>query len=424
MIDKTLKNPFQKEMSWSEIKPIITLLSKKGFQVVVSGGAVRDALLKRKPKDIDLATSAKPKDILKLFPSAKGMFAKYAVVFIPLKTTKTLEITSFRKDSIYIDGRRPSSISYGSIEEDAQRRDFTINALFYDPKQEKLIDFVGGLKDLKNKLLRTVGQASDRLEEDHLRVLRALRLAHQLKFQIDKDLQTALLTSKNQLKKISKERIVTELVKMFSAGDLGEAIKSLQKYKLLFFLFPFLKNSLKSKHLKNPFHFWSKNFSFYKEQAFVWILFALPFFYSREKDFQMFLKDFRIPSSHIKKALSYLKAVQTLTNKTCSLTQKLQAFNGQKDQIFELTSFWLESQNSNTLFLKKLLKDFEQRQKGGKLPPPLVKGSDLLKHFPTIQKRKISFFLQQAFEYQMEQTQASKTQVLKNTISKIKKNGL
>ena len=148
-MDKNIKKQLELQANWPEVKNIIEVLSKKGFQTVVAGGAVRDALLKKIPKDLDLATSAKAEEVLKIFPSAKGEFAKYGVVFIPLKTKETLEITSFRKDVSYKDGRRPSSISYSKIEEDARRRDFTINALFYDPQKEEIIDFTGGLKIYK-----------------------------------------------------------------------------------------------------------------------------------------------------------------------------------------------------------------------------------------------------------------------------------
>ena len=161
--NKDIRKQLELKLNWPKIENVIKTLSDKGFQVVIAGGAVRDILLKKSPKDIDLATSAKAEDVLKIFPSAKGKFAKYGVVVIPLKQGERLELTSFRKDDLYKDGRRPDSISYSSMKEDAKRRDFTINALFYDSQSEEIIDFIGGLKDLQNKILRAVGKADERI---------------------------------------------------------------------------------------------------------------------------------------------------------------------------------------------------------------------------------------------------------------------
>ena len=181
-MNQHVKKLLRKHPHWKNIKSIMSKVSSSGFDIFIVGGSIRDALLKRAIKDIDLASSAKPKQLVKIFPKAKSNFSKYGVVFIPLKNNHKIEITTFRKDSFYKDGRRPEKIKYSSIKEDAKRRDFTINALFYDPKTEEIIDLIKGLKDLKNKTIRTVGKAEKRFTEDHLRMLRALRLAHQLNF--------------------------------------------------------------------------------------------------------------------------------------------------------------------------------------------------------------------------------------------------
>ena len=412
-MNQNIKKQLEWKNSWSEIKNIIDRISKKGFQVVVTGGAVRDALLKKIPKDIDLASSAKPEELLKIFPSAKGPFAKYGVIFIPLKTKETLEITSFRKDSSKTDGRRPHFISYGSMKEDATRRDFTINALFYDPQEEKLIDFVKGIKDLQNKTLKTVGPAKKRFEEDHLRAFRALRLSHQLEFQIDEETKKAIPLFAKKIKTISKERILKELIKMFSAGRIGSALKSLKNHDVFPYIFPRLDFSLENKYLKRPFDFWNKDFSFCGDQAFFWTALALPFFYLDAKAFELFLKDLLVRSSCIKKSQSYLKATQILTTNRGSLTEKLQALDGQKKQVSELSGFWLQSQGFDRHPLNEILQEFEKRQKEEKLPPPLIKGSDILEAFPKAPKHCLASILKQAFEYQMEYPQSSKSDILK-----------
>jgi len=413
-INKTIKNQLEKNSSWPEIKNIIERIAQKNFQVVVAGGAVRDAILNKKPKDIDLATSAKTKELLKILPFAKGEFAKYGVVFIPLKKTKkTLEVTSFRKDSNYKDGRRPNSIFYSSMKEDASRRDFTINALFYDPQQEKLIDFTGGLKDLKNKTLRAVGLAKQRFKEDHLRVLRALRLTHQLDFQIEDQTKKAIIFFSEKIKTIPKERILNELVQMFSAGRIGSAVQILKEHHVFPFVFPALESLIKKQQLKNHYDFWNNNFSFYEDQAFCWTILALPFFYSDTKAFQKFLKSLLIGNSQIKKSLSYLKAVQTLTTDKNSFTERLKALDGQKKQVFKLCFFWLKSQKKDKSSLNTILQEFEKREQKGHLPTPLVTGSDLLNCFPSLSQKNFSSVLKTAFEYQMDHPQTDKSDILK-----------
>ncbi len=415
-INKNIKKQLQLKDSWPEVENIIETLCEEGFQAVVAGGAVRDALLKKVPKDIDLATSATAEEVLKIFSKAKGEFKKYGVVFIPLKTRETLEITSFRKEASYKDGRRPSSISYSSMEEDAKRRDFTINALFYDAQKEEVIDWTGGLKDLETKTLRAVGKAQERFNEDHLRALRALRLAHQLDFKIDEETKTAIPFFAQKMKLLSRERILEELVKMFSMGKIGLALESLKQYGVLQVVFPDLKDSLESEDWEKSFDFWNRDFSFCKEQAFFWTVIGLPFFYPDSKSFPQFLKALLVSSFNIKKSLFYLKAVQTLTTDQSSFTEKLQALEGHKKPVFELTDFWLRSQNLKTDSLKKILQEFNKRDQNGKLPTPLLRGADLEQFYPDLPKEKFSSVLKQAFEYQMEHPQTEKSEILKNII--------
>ncbi len=412
-MSQMIKKQLERTAVWPEIKSIIERIAQSGFQAVVAGGAVRDALLRKPPKDIDLATSAKAKDLLEILPFAKGEFAKYGVVFVPLpKTKETLEIVSFRKDSDYKDGRRPSSVSYSNMEEDARRRDFTINALFYDPQTEKLIDFTGGEQDLKNKILRAVGPAQQRFEEDHLRAIRALRLAHQLGFQIEEETKKGVLSFAEKIKTLPKERIASELIQMLSAGQIGSAVKILRESRVFAFALPALAVLSDKRHLKNPFDFWNGRFSFFEDQAFCWAVLALPFFYSDPPAFQKFLKSLPISSIHIKKSLSYLRAVQTLTTARAPFAEKLKALNGQKKQAFELASVWLKSRKLDDSPLKTILWEFEKREQKGHLPAPLVTGGDLLKLCPDLPQQKFSSALKLAFERQITHPQEGKAEIL------------
>lgn len=465
MKNQIIKKQLEKKDNWPEIQKIIKKIANSNFQIFIAGGAVRDALLKKTPKDIDLASSAVPKELIRLFPSAKGNFAKYGVVFIPLKTKEHLEITSFRKDSPLTDGRRPQSISYSSDRQDALRRDFTVNAMFYDPLEEKLIDFTKGLKDLKNKTLRTVGLAKKRFEEDYLRPLRALRLSHQLNFKIEEQTRKAIPLFAKKIQKISNERITDELNKMFSAGQIGSAVKMLKRNDFFYFLFPELKNSLlffglksgpnspelktkpaspelKASHLfsnlktnsefsklktnlenisvKKAFEFWNQNFSFLDDRAFLWTVFALPFFYKSDKNFKIFLQNRNFQKAYIKKSLSYLKAVQILTTNKSLLIDKLKALDKQKKQVFELAYFWLKVQSLDLEPLKKALREFEKRQEKGRLPKALITGFDLLKNFPSIPQKQFPYLLKKAFKYQIQNRQTKKSEVLESLKKNIK----
>ena len=418
-MNQCIKN-LKKQPHWKDINNIILTLSQHGFETFIVGGAVRDALLKKPIKDIDLASSAKPKQITKIFPKANSKFSKYGVVFIPLKNNHKIEITTFRKDSIYKDGRRPQSVKYSTIEEDVKRRDFTINALFYDTKTDQVIDLVNGVKDLKSKTIRTVGKSEKRFSEDYLRMLRALRLSHQLNFKLDKEIKLALLKLNKNIKNISKERVLEELTKMFLAGKIGSVLKILNNYGLFQYIFPQLAlylqpaNCFKQKQLK----FWKGDFSFFHDPAFCWTAVGLPFFYSDTKSFTKFLKTYPIKTAVIKQAVSYLKSVQTLTETQSSFTDQLLAFNGQKKQVYELTFNFLESGLlKNKEKLKKNLKfiftEFNKREIKNQLPPPLIKGSDLLKLSPALQRKNFSKILKQAYSYQIEKPNLTKKEILK-----------
>ena len=160
---------FKQHSNWSEVRKIIFTLKESGAKAYLAGGCVRDALLKKVPKDFDIATSAKPEEILKLFPGSNIQGKAFGVVSVSCKKG-IVEIATFRKDGPYIDGRHPKSVEFLSDKEDALRRDFTINALFYDLKTEKVIDYVDGIEDLQKKIIRTVGEPEKRFREDHLRI--------------------------------------------------------------------------------------------------------------------------------------------------------------------------------------------------------------------------------------------------------------
>jgi poly(A) polymerase len=184
-------------------------LTEAGHVALLAGGCVRDRLLGKEPKDYDIATSATPAQVTRLFPGANEVGAHFGVV-IAKRHGHHVEIATFRTDGSYRDGRRPDTVTFSTPEEDAQRRDFTINGLFEDPATGELIDHVGGRADLDARVLRAIGTPADRFAEDSLRLLRAVRFAVTLGFEIDPATWAAMCEHADGLARISPERIREE----------------------------------------------------------------------------------------------------------------------------------------------------------------------------------------------------------------------
>jgi poly(A) polymerase len=193
---------------------IVRRLREAGHVAYYAGGCVRDMLRRVPPKDYDIATSARPDEVQQLFPRTVAVGAHFGVICV-LEEGMQFEVATFRSDGAYIDGRHPEAVTFSSPREDAERRDFTINGMFYDPIAGEVIDFVGGRADLENKLLRAIGDAASRFREDRLRMLRAVRFATVLGFEIDPATWDALCGHAAEIHDVSAERIREELVRIF-----------------------------------------------------------------------------------------------------------------------------------------------------------------------------------------------------------------
>ena len=201
-------------------------LTGAGHQALFAGGCVRDALLGREPDDYDIATSARPEEVLHLFPGSDEVGAHFGVIILH-EGGYQFQVATFRSDGTYLDGRHPDSVTFNSnAEEDAKRRDFTINGLFEDPMSGKILDYVGGRKDLEAGILRAIGIPHARFEEDALRLLRALRFAIYTGFKIDPATWEALCADASLLQRVSPERIREgfDKVIMHSHRRLGVAL--------------------------------------------------------------------------------------------------------------------------------------------------------------------------------------------------------
>ena len=189
---------------------VVRRLRDGGHVAYFAGGCVRDQLLGLEPKDYDVATDAPPSRVRELFANTQAVGAAFGVILVRHRRSQ-IEVATFRTDGKYLDGRRPEAVTFATAEEDARRRDFTINGMFFDPIDERVIDYVGGQEDLKHGIVRAIGSADERFEEDHLRMLRAIRFAVRFEMGIESATAHAIRRHGPQLKRISPERVADEL---------------------------------------------------------------------------------------------------------------------------------------------------------------------------------------------------------------------
>ena len=210
---------------------VLKIIEKKGFKAYIVGGYVRDIYLSINSSDIDIATSATPKDLIKIFKKNVIIDENYGSTKLTYKNT-CFDITTFRRDIKYKDNRKPTEIEYvDTIGEDLNRRDFTINTLYMD-KDGNIIDVLNAKKDINNKIIKCVGNADEKLKEDALRILRAIRFATVLNFKIDKDLERAIKKNLSGLKSLSFHRKKEELNYIFRSPNYEYGLELINKYKL------------------------------------------------------------------------------------------------------------------------------------------------------------------------------------------------
>jgi len=195
-------------------RALVDRLRTAGYLAYFAGGCVRDLVRQQTPKDIDIATDARPEEVQKIFRRTHAVGAHFGVVVV-VEDDRQFEVATFRSDGAYLDGRHPVAVNYSSPEEDARRRDFTINGMFFDPPNDAVIDFVGGREDLAAGIVRAIGDPAQRFAEDRLRLLRAIRFATVLQFEIEPLTWEAIIQAAPGIKEISAERIREELVRIF-----------------------------------------------------------------------------------------------------------------------------------------------------------------------------------------------------------------
>lgn len=192
---------------------IVQRLHDAGHVALYAGGCVRDRLMGAEPHDYDIATDARPEQVQALFRRTVAVGAHFGVIVV-LDGSYEFQVATFRNDGQYLDGRHPATVSFSTPEQDAERRDFTINGLFFDPLTDRLIDYVGGQRDLDARVLRAIGNPADRIREDRLRMLRAVRFATTLGFDLDGATWRAVCENARHIHEVSAERIREELMKI------------------------------------------------------------------------------------------------------------------------------------------------------------------------------------------------------------------
>lgn len=232
-----MKDPTDQETS-DLARKVAERLHLSGFCAYLAGGCVRDLLMGRTPKDYDIATDATPDQVLALFPGSVSVGKAFGVIRARVDGS-FFDVATFRRDHAYADGRRPTAVSFTDAQTDALRRDFTINALFYDPLSDQILDFADGRRDLERKIIRCVGDPVARFAEDHLRMLRAIRFAATLGFEIEPDTAEAIRLRAADIEKVSPERIREELTRLLIESNApGDALGELDRHGLLSRILP------------------------------------------------------------------------------------------------------------------------------------------------------------------------------------------
>jgi len=216
---------------------IVRKLKREGFEAYFVGGCVRDFILNVPPDDFDIVTSAHPEQVMAIFPRTVAVGAKFGVVAVIIGS-HPYEVATFRSDDIYMDGRKPSGVHFSTSLEDVLRRDFTVNGLLMNPETEEVIDHVGGLDDIEKKIIRTIGDPDKRFNEDYLRILRAVRFAANLNFEIDPATKDKISKNAEKIKQISAERLQAELNKILTRTGARRGFELMADMQLLSEILP------------------------------------------------------------------------------------------------------------------------------------------------------------------------------------------
>lgn len=222
---------------FEKARRIARRLSEAGYEAYFAGGCVRDLLLGRDPADVDIATSARPEEVQRLFRRTIGVGKQFGVIIV-VEEGQPFDVATFRSDGAYGDGRHPDDIEFTNAEEDVKRRDFTINGLLMDPADDSVIDYIGGREDLERGVVRTIGDPEERFDEDRLRILRAVRFSTRFDFAMAPETEAVIRRQASRAADPSAERVRGELEKILTEGDAGGGLRRLDRLDLLDVVLP------------------------------------------------------------------------------------------------------------------------------------------------------------------------------------------
>ena len=405
---------FSQNDLWPEVCSIINKLKEQNFQAVIVGGAVRDALMEKVPQDFDIATNTHPDQVKKIFPRSQFVGKSFGVIHLPIQN-QYVEIATFRKDGQYTDGRHPESVEFTSIEHDAQRRDFTINALYYDIHKKEIIDFFEGQKDIQEKKIRTVGNPNIRFREDYLRLIRALRFSLIFDFEIEKETLKSLQKLMPQIIHISQERVIQEIDKIF--------LKSNQFLKicLLFLNTGFLQT------FWSQISYWEESlnqkFWNYKgESKFLsWCLLFSFMIKKEDQNFKEVLKNSSLSNKKVDQILSSISFYKEWVHPQTRKGKKLRLLNSNHGQLyFEMAQHIQENVFSQKINDEDIVNQYIH-QFGEKLPSPFLKGQDLIQ-LKVESGPQMSILLETIYDDQLEEKIKNKDEALERLQSLIQEN--
>jgi len=366
---KTRKWPWQQHSSGPFFLNVIQQLQSQGFEAFLVGGAVRDHLMDRAVTDLDIATSARPQQVQGLFEKVIMVGESFGVCRVVVED-HVFEVATFRSDGPSADGRRPQSVEFVSAKEDALRRDFTVNGLFMDVPSGEIIDHVGGLKDLKEKRLRTIGDAALRFSEDFLRILRGLRFYSQLELDLDRDTEQAMAQQSPGIKNLAKERLYSEWTKLLLGARGNLALQKSVEFDIWPKLFsdePFGENHWE--------HFFCGQF---KDPDLLWNLFLFNQWKGHHHKIINFMEDWKMPGLLRKKTSHLLGIWEFLTSMEKNSPQKVALHLGHPFGAFSFRVFQVINGFESHEGWKSQLRKAQGLLFNGQLPQPKVTGRDLI----------------------------------------------
>ncbi len=388
---------------------IVKKLQNAGHTAYWAGGCVRDLLMKRHPKDYDIATSAKPEEIEALFNKTIPIGKSFGVISAE-QNGHHFEIATFRSDSCHSDGRRPNAVTFTHPAEDALRRDFTVNGLFFDPIYEEIHDFVGGQNDIQNKLIRFIGDPYERILEDHLRLLRALRFRNTLGFEYHNDTYKAIKRHSHLVNKVSRERVREELNRMIMHEQVDQAFADMQDTGILRHILPELcvdKNDKEVSILISAIKHASRDSSLAARWSIILHFGTLNEKY-KDRRFDIFaiimrrLRFSRQEKEHVMWILRKYPSMQTLMNLDLGRRRYLFLDSRFVDLLELLRVERLLNISKNPSLYEEMKEAYEATlQKFTSMPLPLLTGIDVMRIKSIKPSPQIGEILQKAIEYQL-----------------------